>query len=239
MEQEGVAYMMMGDNGEMTPVSQPTQVVAIDNGDGTQQFAIPVIDPETGQETYMIIDPETAHSITNGGATLATGADGQQMVVVQEAAGAHEQPPQEAMTIEQAQAAGNVMVMLPNGEQGIVVSGGDMAGVVGEDGKQYVVASTDQATVVTPAPLPNNGVIVQHKSKLSESSSMIKIVGIQDKKPSPITISKPLQTRTSYTNFQPDDVKAQNRAPRKQSLGNVQVTCEFKHILIANYFLWF
>ena len=35
-------------------------MVAVDNGDGTQQLAIPVMDPETGQETYMIIDPQTA-----------------------------------------------------------------------------------------------------------------------------------------------------------------------------------
>ena len=53
---DGVAYMVMGE-GDM---SQATQMVAIDNGDGTQQFAIPVMDPETGQETYMIIDPQTA-----------------------------------------------------------------------------------------------------------------------------------------------------------------------------------
>ena len=48
--------MVMGE-GDM---SQATQMVAIDNGDGTQQYAIPVMDPETGQETYMIIDPQTA-----------------------------------------------------------------------------------------------------------------------------------------------------------------------------------
>ena len=53
---DGVAYMVMGE-GDM---SQATQMVAIDNGDGTQQYAIPVMDPETGQETYMIIDPQTA-----------------------------------------------------------------------------------------------------------------------------------------------------------------------------------
>ena len=64
---EGVAYMVMGEGGE---AAQPTQVVAIDNGDGTQQFAIPVMDPETGQETYMIIDPETAENINNGGAVV-------------------------------------------------------------------------------------------------------------------------------------------------------------------------
>ena len=65
--------MVMGEGGEG---AQPTQVVAVDNGDGTQQLvgflaekykssfyqrhfqAIPVMDPETGQETYMIIDPQ-------------------------------------------------------------------------------------------------------------------------------------------------------------------------------------
>ena len=64
---EGVAYMVMDEGAEAT---QPTQVVAIDNGDGTQQFAIPVIDPETGQETYMIIAPETAENINNGGTVV-------------------------------------------------------------------------------------------------------------------------------------------------------------------------
>ena len=59
--------MVMDEGAEAT---QPTQVVAIDNGDGTQQFAIPVIDPETGQETYMIIDPETAENINNGGTVV-------------------------------------------------------------------------------------------------------------------------------------------------------------------------
>ena len=53
---DGVAYMVMGEE----EMSQATQMVAIDNGDGTQQYAIPVMDPETGQETYMIIDPQTA-----------------------------------------------------------------------------------------------------------------------------------------------------------------------------------
>ena len=53
---DGVAYMVMGEG----DTGQATQMVAIDNGDGTQQYAIPVMDPETGQETYMIIDPQTA-----------------------------------------------------------------------------------------------------------------------------------------------------------------------------------
>ena len=102
--------MVMGEGGEG---GQPTQVVAVDNGDGTQQLvsyffsseklicfffcktdlvfnqclavgelfffcktdsffkrwlshqAIPVMDPETGQETYMIIDPQVHQSIKN------------------------------------------------------------------------------------------------------------------------------------------------------------------------------
>jgi len=60
---DGVAYMVMGEGGE---AQQATQMVAVDNGDGTQQLAIPVMDPETGQETYMIIDPQTAQSIADG-----------------------------------------------------------------------------------------------------------------------------------------------------------------------------
>ena len=76
---DGVAYMVMGEGGEG---GQATQVVAVDNGDGTQQLvrillrqtdwfvnrwhfqAIPVMDPETGQETYMIIDPQVSSPVT-------------------------------------------------------------------------------------------------------------------------------------------------------------------------------
>ena len=123
---EGVAYMVMGEGGEMTQVAQPTQVVAIDNGDGTQQFAIPVIDQETGQESYMIIDPETAQNITNGGAA------GQQLMVVNSEAGGAEMvtgdqvAPAEGVIVDTGAVAEsgqeNMMVMLPNGEQGMVVS---------------------------------------------------------------------------------------------------------------------
>ena len=122
---EGVAYMVMGEGGEMTQVAQPTQVVAIDNGDGTQQFAIPVIDQETGQESYMIIDPETAQNITNGGAA------GQQLMVVNNETGGAEmvtadQAAGDGVIVDTAAAAEagqeNMMVMLPNGEQGMVVS---------------------------------------------------------------------------------------------------------------------
>ena len=35
MEGDGVAYMVMGEGGE---AGQATQVVAVDNGDGTQQL---------------------------------------------------------------------------------------------------------------------------------------------------------------------------------------------------------
>ena len=228
-QQEGVAYMVMEEGGEMTPVTQqPTQVVAIDNGDGTQQYAIPVIDPETGQETYMIIDPETAQNITNGTATVTT--DGQQLMVVDNEANVAEvvgdQGQGQAVVVDTAQDQGNVMVMLPNGEQGIVVSGAELGeGVLAADGKQYVMASAQEAATVVSAGT-GNGIVtsIQSKPKLSESSSMIKIVGIQDKKPSPgITLSRPLQTRTSYTNYQPSDATDKSRAPRKQSLGKVQV----------------
>ena len=66
-----------------------------------------------------------------------------------------------------------------------------------------------------------NGITELQKPKLS-NSSMIKIVGIQDKRPtSQISLSKPLQTKTSYTTFEPDNKQNQNRAPRKQTLGGV------------------
>ena len=81
---EGVAYMVMDEGAEAT---QPTQVVAIDNGDGTQQFAIPVIDPETGQETYMIIDPETAENINNGGTVVVNSEAVSEQVQAQGEAG--------------------------------------------------------------------------------------------------------------------------------------------------------
>ena len=66
-----------------------------------------------------------------------------------------------------------------------------------------------------------NGITELPKPKMS-NSSMIKIVGIQDKKPaSQISLSKPLRTKTSYTTFEPDNKQNQNRAPRKQTLGGV------------------
>ena len=76
--------MVMDEGAEAT---QPTQVVAIDNGDGTQQFAIPVIDPETGQETYMIIDPETAENINNGGTVVVNSEAVSEQVQAQGEAG--------------------------------------------------------------------------------------------------------------------------------------------------------
>ena len=67
----------------------------------------------------------------------------------------------------------------------------------------------------------SNGITKLQKPKLS-NSSMIKIVGIQDKRPtSQISLSKPLQFKTSFTTFEPDNKQNQNRAPRKQTLGGV------------------
>ena len=224
---EGVAYMVMGEG-------PPTaQVVAIDNGDGSQQFAIPVMDPETGQETYMIIDPETAQNITNGQqqVMVVDGSD-QEMAVVQDPGG------------QEVAAGGNFMVMLPNGEQGMVVSpeelgqlvqqqadGGVVEPVqVQQDDKQVYMVTGDSENNGLPAIVSSvNGFTAMEKPKYVSSSSHIKIVGIQDKKPtSQISLSKPLQTKTSYTTFQPDK-QQQNRAPRKQTL-----MTDFKKVILSN-----
>jgi len=59
--------MMMGEGDG----AQPTQLVALQSEDGTQQLAVPVIDPHTGQETYMILDQSSLE-----------GEDGQQLLIV-------------------------------------------------------------------------------------------------------------------------------------------------------------
>ena len=234
MDDSGVAYMVMGEGGEMTPVTpQPsTQVVAIDNGDGTQQFAIPVIDPETGQENYIVIDPETAANITNGSAEVVT--SGNQLMVVNTGTGTAEVltteagiqetggQPAEAAVMEAGEAGAGMMVMLPNGEQGMVVSGPeDMEGLTMAQPQagQQLVTQAGYTDIQTETGI--NGITELPKPKMS-NSSMIKIVGIQDKKPaSQISLSKPLRTKTSYTTFEPDNKQNQNRAPRKQTLGGV------------------
>ena len=84
---------------------------------------------------------------------------------------------------------------------------------------QEVLVDVVNSTVKTETGI--NGITKLQKPKLS-NSSMIKIVGIQDKRPtSQISLSKPLQTKTSYTTFEPDNKQNQNRAPRKQTLGGV------------------
>jgi len=225
--------MVMGEGGEMTQVTQPTQVVAIDNGDGTQQFAIPVIDEATGQESYMIIDPETAQSMMNNGAEA-----GQQMMLVDDSdqmVTDHDHAPVEAGNQE------NMMVMLPNGEQGMVVTPEEYEALMqqqaqqensetelvqDENGKQMIAISTQSLDTMSNGDQPPaivtgvNGFTPMQKPRYSDSSN-IKIVGIKDHRPSPISLSKPLQTKTSYSTFQPD--KQQIRAPRKQSLGSVGV----------------
>ena len=122
--------------------------------------------------------------------------------------------------------------MLPNGEQGMVVSQDELGELVQqppepvehvpvqqEDDKQMYMVTGDTENNGLPAIVSSvNGFTAMQKPKSVSSSSMIKIVGIQDKKPtSQISLSKPLQTRTSYTTFQPDK-QQQNRAPRKQTL---------------------
>ena len=131
------------------------------------------------------------------------------------------------------------MVMLPNGEQGMVVSESEyselVAGGGGEAQQQpvYMVAQDppqQQQQQQQPAVVASvNGFTAMQKPKVVDSShSMIKIVGIQDKKPtSHIAISRPLKTKTSYTTFQPDNNKQQIRAPRKQSLPYNKVSVVF------------
>ena len=133
------------------------------------------------------------------------------------------------------------MVMLPNGEQGMVVSeseyselvaGGGGGGGGGEAKQQpvYMVTQDPPQQQQQPAVVASvNGFTAMQKPKVVDSShSMIKIVGIQDKKPtSHIAISRPLKTKTSYTTFQPDNNKQQIRAPRKQSLPYNKVSVVF------------
>jgi len=103
--EEGVAYMMMGD-GE-GGVQQATQLVALQAEDGSQQLAVPVIDPNTGQETYMILDESSLE-----------GEDGQ-LVIVGEG---------EAATLLQGEAASTLLqgesATLLQGESGTLLQGG-------------------------------------------------------------------------------------------------------------------
>ena len=130
------------------------------------------------------------------------------------------------------------MVMLPNGEQGMVVSESEyselVAGGGGEAKQQPVYMVTQDPPQQQPAVVASvNGFTAMQKPKVVDSShSMIKIVGIQDKKPtSHIAISRPLKTKTSYTTFQPDNNKQQIRAPRKQSLPYNKVSVVFIHTI--------
>ena len=193
---EGVAYMVMGEG-------PPTaQVVAIDNGDGSQQFAIPVMDPETGQETYMIIDPETAQNITNGQQQVMVldGSD-QEMAVVQDPGG------------QEVAAGGNFMVMLPNGEQGMVVSpeelgqlvqqqadGGVVEPVqVQQDDKQVYMVTGDSENNGLPAIVSSvNGFTAMEKPKYVSSSSHIKIAR-QSLFLYLFTTTSGISAKTSYT----------------------------------------
>ena len=193
---EGVAYMVMGEG-------PPTaQVVAIDNGDGSQQFAIPVMDPETGQETYMIIDPETAQNITNGQQQVMVldGSD-QEMAVVQDPGG------------QEVAAGGNFMVMLPNGEQGMVVSQDELGQLVQQqadggvvepvqvqqDDKQVYMVTGDSENNGLPAIVSSvNGFTAMEKPKYVSSSSHIKIAR-QSLFLYLFTTTSGISAKTSYT----------------------------------------
>ena len=94
---------------------------------------------------------------------------------------------------------GNIVVMLPNGEQGVMVSQDELGGIVQQPGeagaeadKVYVMEGLEMSNgsnmpaIVTSV----NGFNPMQKPKYTESSSMIKIVGIQDKKPQQISVVK-------------------------------------------------
>ena len=95
--------------------------------------------------------------------------------------------------------SGNIMVMLPNGEQGVMVSQDELGELVQQPGeagadadKVYVMEGLEMSNgsnmpaIVTSV----NGFNPMQKPKYTESSSMIKIVGIQDKKPQQISVVK-------------------------------------------------
>ena len=96
-------------------------------------------------------------------------------------------------------ATGNIMVMLPNGEQGVMVSQDELGGIVqqpaeagAEAEKLYVMEGLEMSNGANmPAIVTSvNGFNPMQKPKYTESSSMIKIVGIQDKKPQQISVVK-------------------------------------------------
>ena len=210
-----MAYMVMGE-GEL---AQSTQMVAIDDGSGGQQFAIPVMDPETGQETYMLIDPG---SVTGAG----VGTPGQQFMVVDQQTGSAELLPDptagqaesglasilaesaagipDSFVMKGEEAGGNSVVMLPNGELGMVVGSDELQQhgladlmqpalkeeplyVVSEQPVPAPALSNGQSSRYTTHTPVNNGISVGRtvnsggSSSSSSSSSMIRVVGIQDK----------------------------------------------------------
>ena len=78
---------------------------------------------------------------------------------------------------------------------------------------QEVLVDVVNSTVKTETGI--NGITKLQKPKLS-NSSMIKIVGIQDKRTtSQISLSKPLQTKTSYTTFDMPSPYHIDTAPRR------------------------
>merc|ERR1719367_1191447 len=170
----------------------------------------------------MIIDPQTAQSITEGGG-------GQQFIMMQGGAGVQVMESAPAAAEEPLQ-----MVMLPNGEMGAVVSGGPVEGMLQDkQGVQYMVtgdgsdivqqhngmpavtAAITQQYVQEPATpkVVNNG----------HESSMIRIVGIQDKRPGGSVVkavgspASNLHTLDLESDLQRQPAAA--RPPRKQNLG--------------------
>merc|ERR1719242_918125 len=166
----------------------------------------------------MIIDPQTAQSI-------ADGSGGQQFIMMQGGGGGvqvMETAPAPAVE-EPLQ-----MVMLPNGEMGAVVSGGPVDGMLQDkQGVQYMVTG-DGADIVQQ----HNGIVAtpvtqQYVQEPAVSngheSSMIRIVGIQDRRPGGSVVKAVGSPASNLHNLDLEaDLQRQPasaRAPRKQNLG--------------------
>ena len=86
MEDSNVTYMVMDAQSAAAadPAGGGGGFVTVE-GDGQQQFAVPVMDPLTGQQTYMLLDSESAQNLTTveGDVGEAGGAQQQFMIVNQ------------------------------------------------------------------------------------------------------------------------------------------------------------
>merc|ERR1719285_61526 len=167
----------------------------------------------------MIIDPQTAQSIAEGGG-------GQQFIMMQGGGGVQVMESAPAPAEEPLQ-----MVMLPNGEMGAVVSGGPVEGMLQDkQGVQYMVTGDGSDIVQQHNGMAAVTTSVTHQQYVQEpavsnghESSMIRIVGIQDRRPGGSVVKAVGSPASNLHNLDLEaDLQRQPaaaRAPRKQNLG--------------------